>query len=185
MAAGGGMVYWKKWIRLRDAKKDTIKAFWWFKGDLIAQWISKFYLCDESNPINPQCGKISANFYISLPHPPHPQFYPQKWWKFWYTSWLTKKIASRGAQVIKSPRYWLAGIPLIQYTLGIYTMVAPATIVSMAAVKKAQQNVFALYHSYNRTILLGFTWILNFHFKIVLVLRRRYLIPIRCNNGKR
>ena len=28
-------------------------------------------------------------------------------------------------------------------------------------------------------------WILDFHFKIVLVLRRRYLTPIRCNNGKR
>ena len=28
-------------------------------------------------------------------------------------------------------------------------------------------------------------WILDFHFKIVLVLRRRYLIPIRCNNGNR
>ena len=94
MAAGGGMVYWKNWIRLRDAKKHTIKAFWWFKGDLISQWIPKFYLCDESNPINPQCGKISANFYISPPHPPHPQFYPQKWWKFRYTSWLTRKIAS-------------------------------------------------------------------------------------------
>ena len=64
-------------------------------------------------------------------------------------------------------------------------MVAAATIVSMAAAKKAQQNVFALYHSYNRTILLGFIWILDFHFKIVLVLRRCYLIPIRCNNGKR
>ena len=64
-------------------------------------------------------------------------------------------------------------------------MVAAATIVSMAAAKKAQQNVFALYHSYNRIILLGFIWILDFHFKIVLVLRRRYLIPIRCNNGKR
>ena len=64
-------------------------------------------------------------------------------------------------------------------------MVAAATIVSMAAAKKAQENVFALYHSYNRTILLGFIWILDFHFKIVLVLRRRYLIPIRCNNGKR
>ena len=36
-----------------------------------------------------------------------------------------------------------------------------------------------------RTILLGCIWILDFHFKIVLVLRRRYLIPIRCNNGKR
>ena len=95
MAAGGGMVYWKKWIRLRDAKKHTIKAFWWFRGDLISQWIPKFYLCDESNPINPQCGKISADFYISPPHPPHPQFYPQKWWKFRYTSWLTKKIASQ------------------------------------------------------------------------------------------
>ena len=64
-------------------------------------------------------------------------------------------------------------------------MVAAATIVGMAAAKKAQQNVYALYHSYNRTILLGFIWILDFHFKIVLVLRRRYLIPIRCNNGKR
>ena len=64
-------------------------------------------------------------------------------------------------------------------------MVAAATIVSMAAAKKVQQNVFALYHSYNRTILLGFIWILDFHIRIVLVLRRRYLIPIRCNNGKR
>ena len=92
MATGGGMVYWKNWIRLRDAKKHTIKAFWWFKGDLISQRIPKFYLCDESNPINPQCGKISANFYKSPPHPPHPQFNPQKWWKFRYTSWLTKKM---------------------------------------------------------------------------------------------
>ena len=64
-------------------------------------------------------------------------------------------------------------------------MVAAATIVIMAAAKKAQQNVFALYHSYNRTILLGFIWILDFHFKIVLVRHRRYLIPIRCNNGNR
>ena len=64
-------------------------------------------------------------------------------------------------------------------------MVAAATIVSMAAAKKAQQNVFALYHLYKRTILLGFIWILEFHFKIVLVLRRRYLILKRCNNGKR
>ena len=61
----------------------------------------------------------------------------------------------------------------------------PSSASSVAAAKKAQQNVFALYHSYNRTILLGFIWILDFHFKIVLVLRRRYLIPIRCNNGKR
>ena len=74
MAAGRGMVYWKNRIRLRDAKKHTIKAFWWLKGDLISQWIPKFYLSDESNPINPQCGKISANFYISPPHPPHPHF---------------------------------------------------------------------------------------------------------------
>ena len=74
---------------------------------------------------------------------------------------------------------------LIKITAGNRTMVAAATIVSMAAAKKAQQNVFALCHSYNRTILLGFIWILDFHFKIVLVLRRRYLIPIRCNNGKR
>ena len=64
-------------------------------------------------------------------------------------------------------------------------MVAAATIVSMAAAKKAQQNVFALYHSYNRTILPGFIWILDFYLKIVLVLRRRYLVPRRCNNGKR
>ena len=70
-------------------------------------------------------------------------------------------------------------------TAGNRTTVAAATIVSMAAAKKTQQNVFALYHSYNRPILLGFIWILDFHFKIVLVLRRRYLIPIRCNNGKR
>ena len=42
-------------------------------------------------------------------------------------------------------------------TGGNRTMVAAATIVSMAAAKKAQQNVFTLYHSYNRTILLGFT----------------------------
>ena len=70
-------------------------------------------------------------------------------------------------------------------TGGNRTMVAAATIVIMAAAKKTQQNVFALYHSYNRTILLGFIWILDFHFKIVLVRHRRYLIPIRCNNGKR
>ena len=38
---------------------------------------------------------------------------------------------------------------------------------------------------YSHTILLGFIWILDFHFKIVLVLRQRYLIPIQCNNGKR
>ena len=88
-AAGGGMVYCTNWIRLRDAKKHTVKPFLLFKGDLISQWIPKFYLCDESNPINPQCGKISANFYIS---PPHPQVYAQKWWKFRYTSWLTKKM---------------------------------------------------------------------------------------------
>ena len=35
------------------------------------------------------------------------------------------------------------------------------------------------------TILLECTWILDFHFKIVVLLRRRYLIPIRCNNGQR
>ena len=64
-------------------------------------------------------------------------------------------------------------------------MVAAATIVTMAAAKKAQQNVFALYLSYNRTILLGFIKILDFYLKIVLMLRRRYLIPIRCNNGKK
>ena len=74
---------------------------------------------------------------------------------------------------------------LVSCTGGNRTMVAAATIVSMAAAKKAEQNVFPLYHSYNRTILLEFIWILDFHFKIVLVLRRRYLIPIRCNNGKK
>ena len=67
---------------------------------------------------------------------------------------------------------------------GNRTMVAAATIVIMAAAKKAQQNVFALYRSYNRTILLGFIWILDFNFKIVFVLRRRYLISIRGNNGQ-
>ena len=36
-----------------------------------------------------------------------------------------------------------------------------------------------------RTILLGCIWILDFHFKIVIMLRRRYLIPIRFNIGKR
>ena len=91
----------KKLNQASRRKKHTIKAFWWFKGDLISQWISKFYLCEGSNPINPQCGKISAIFYIS--HPPHPQFYPHKWWKFRYTSWLTPKncisIDLRGAQV--------------------------------------------------------------------------------------
>ena len=82
--------YTEHWIRLWDAKKNIpSRHFWWFKGDLKSQWIQKFYLCEESNPINPRCGKISANFWISPPHPPHPQFYPQKWWKFRYTSWLT------------------------------------------------------------------------------------------------
>ena len=76
-------------------------------------------------------------------------------------------------------------ILVIKLTGGNRTMVAAATIVNMAAAKKAQQNAFALYHSYNRTILLGFIWILDFHFEIDLVLRRRYLIPIRCDNGKR
>ena len=94
MAAGGGMVYWKNWIRLRDAKKHTIKAFWWFKGDLISKWIPKFYHCDESNPINPQCGKISTNFYISPPPPQKKKKKNKKWWKFRYTFWLTKKIAA-------------------------------------------------------------------------------------------
>ena len=68
-------------------------------------------------------------------------------------------------------------------TGGNRTMVAAAIIIMVAA-KKVQQNVFALYHSYNRTILLGFILILDFHFKIVLVLCRGYFIPIRCNNGK-
>ena len=80
---------------------------------------------------------------------------------------------------------WLPMTEVMSITGGNRTMVAAATIVSMAAAKKAQQNVFALYHSYNRTILLWFIWILDFHFKIVLVLRRRYLVPIQCNNDKR
>ena len=62
-------------------------------------------------------------------------------------------------------------------TGGNRTMVAAATIVNMAAAKSAQQNVFVLYHSYNRTILLEFIRILDFHFEIVLVLRRRYWFP--------
>ena len=45
-------------------------------------------------------------------------------------------------------------IGLSTCTGGNRTMVAAATIVIMAAAKKAQQNVFALHHSYNRTILL-------------------------------
>ena len=93
-------------IRLWDAKKHTLKAFlviqMWSKISII----QKFLLCDENNPINPRCGKISANFCKSPPHPPHPQFYPQKWWKFRDTSWLTKKnsitIDLRGAQVKKN-----------------------------------------------------------------------------------
>ena len=99
MAAGGGMVYWKNWIRLRDAKKHTIKAFWWFKGDLISQWIPKFYLCDESNPINPQCGKISANFYISPHHPPTHNF-THKNGGNWYTlpGWPKKLHLNRPAR---------------------------------------------------------------------------------------
>ena len=35
----------------------------------------------KSNPINPWCRQISAYFYLS-----HTQIYPQKWWKFRYTS---------------------------------------------------------------------------------------------------
>ena len=34
------------------------------------------------------------------------------------------------------------------------------------------------------TNILGCIWILDVHFKIVLLLQRLYLIPIRCNNGK-
>ena len=70
-------------------------------------------------------------------------------------------------------------------TGGNCMMVAAATIVITAAAKKAQQNVFALYQSYNCMILLGFIWVLDFHFKIFLALRKRYLIRVRCNNGKR
>ena len=93
-------------------------------------------------------------------------------------SWWGKKPGHQ------QPKYGPSLLGII-CTGGNRMLVAAATIISMAAVKKAQQNVFALYHSYNRRILLGFIWILDFHFKIVLVLRRRYLIPIRCNNGKR
>ena len=49
-----------------------MNAFWWFKGDLISQWIPKFYLCEESNPINPQCGKYLLISIYPLPtHPTH------------------------------------------------------------------------------------------------------------------
>ena len=91
------------------------------------------------------------------------------------------KLSLRKTDKSDNKCHWITFI----ITGGNRTMVAAATIVLMAAAKKAQQNVFALYHSYNRTILLGLIWILDFHFKIVLVLRQRYLIPIRCNNGKR
>ena len=82
-------------------------------------------------------------------------------------------------------RHMYSKLTLANNTWGNRTMVAATTIVSMAAAKKVQQNVFAFYHSYNRTILLGFICILDFHFKIVLVLRRCHLIPIRCYNRKR
>ena len=55
----------------------------------------------------------------------------------------------------------------------------------MAVAKKAQQNVFPLYHLYNPNNSPGVHMDLDFHFKILLVLRWRYLIPMRCFNGKR
>ena len=139
---GGGWYTEKNWIRLGDAKKPTIKAFWWFKGDLISQWIPKFYLCDESNPIHPQSGKISANFYISPPHPPHPQFYPQKWWKFRYTSWLTQKncisIDLRCAQVNKAKNA-LQPIQAASQTVRLYVCLKSNALpwISMTAVSSA------------------------------------------------
>ena len=60
VTAGGGMVYWKNWIRLRDARGHAMGAFWWFRGDLISQWIPKFYLCDESNPIDPRASGVET-----------------------------------------------------------------------------------------------------------------------------
>ena len=98
---------------------------------------------------------------------------------------LHESTSASVAILTRDPASTLVRFATVAFTGGNRTMAAAATIVSMAAAKKAQQNVFALYHSYNRTILLEFIWILDFHFKIVLVLRRRYLIPIRCNNGKR
>ena len=99
---------------------------------------------------------------------------------------LTYRYHTHRNEHTHRPHIWRNDYSLpMNSTGGNRTMVAAATIVIMAAAKKAQQNVFALYHSYNRTILLGFISILDFHFKIVLVRRRRYLIPIQCNNGKR
>ena len=52
--------------------------------------------------------------------------------------------------------------------------------------RRKRNNKFLLCTTHiTRTILLGYIWILDFHFKIVLMLRRRYLIFIRCHNGKR
>ena len=94
-------------------------------------------------------------------------------------------LVDRYATSVDIEAAWLTTIFLCAVPLaGQRTMVAAATIVSMAEAPKARENVFGLYHSYNRTILMGFIWILNFHFKIVLVLRRRYLIPIRCKMAK-
>ena len=72
MAAGGGIVYWKKWIRLRDAKKHTIKAFWWFKGDLISQWIPSFTLVTRVTRLIHNTGKYLLISIYPLPtHPTH------------------------------------------------------------------------------------------------------------------
>ena len=72
MAAGGGMVYWKNWIRLRDAKKHTIKAFWWFKGDLISQWIPNFIFVTRATRLIHNAGKYLLISIYPLPtHPTH------------------------------------------------------------------------------------------------------------------
>ena len=104
--------------------------------------------------------------------------------KHWPTRKIRIKDSIRQGGVLSVLQYALLMDEITKDTGGNRTMVAAITIVSMAAAKKTQQNVFALYHSYDRTILLGFIWILDFHFKIVLVFRWRYLIAIRCNNGK-
>ena len=72
MAAGGGVVYWKNWIRLRDVKKHTIKAFWWFKGDLISQWIPNFIFVTRVTRLIHNVGKYLLISIHPLPtHPTH------------------------------------------------------------------------------------------------------------------
>ena len=57
-------------------------------------------------------------------------------------------------------------------------MIAAATIVIMAAPKKTHLIIFVCTTRITHTILLMCIWILDFHLNIVLVLCRRYLIPI-------